>query len=57
MKLTDSELLDKLESLNTLHQSIETLYVVDGYEVTICYDGEPRVTSKGETLRQAIENL
>lgn len=48
--------IDWLQKVNGLHRSFETLYVVDGYHVTITWDGEE--ISKpfhGKTLDLAIE--
>lgn len=53
---TDTEILDWLERQHTLHRSVDVLYVVDGYQVTITYDDEP-IRGKewhGETLRDAF---
>lgn len=49
--------LDWLESMHTLHGAVEILYVVDGYQLTLTYDGaqvgEP---VRGATLDEAIDN-
>jgi len=48
--------LDWLEEINTLHRSVEFLYEVDGYQVTIVWDGEPISPDfHGATLEQAID--
>lgn len=55
--MTDSERLDWFEAQHTLHKSLEVLYVVDGYELSlIAEDGDVVLaTFKGETLREAID--
>lgn len=55
--MTDARIIDWLERVSTLHQQVEILYVVDGYEVQLTYDGEPIFGQKwrGETLREAFE--
>ncbi len=52
---TDAKILDWLERQHTLHRGVDALYVVDGYSVTITYDGEPMPGKEwyGETLREA----
>lgn len=52
----DAEIIDWLEQQSTLHQQVEILYVVDGFQVMLTYDGFP-ITGKewrGETLREAF---
>lgn len=55
--MTDSERLDWYQAQHTLHRSLEVLYVVDGYELSIMADDGDRVlaTYKSETLRDAID--
>lgn len=44
-----------LERANTLHRQVEMLYVVDGYEVQLTWDGTPISEAfHGETLSDAI---
>lgn len=44
-----------LQDVSTLHRSVDILYVVDGYEVTVVWDGEPISDSfHGETVSEAI---
>jgi hypothetical protein len=54
--ITDARMIDWLEAKHTLHQKVEILYVVDGYEVTLTWDDYPIPGEKwhGETLRDAI---
>lgn len=52
--MDDSAILDWLEKWYTLHHTVEALYVVDGYEVSIMHDGNLKFGPfKGETLREA----
>jgi len=54
--MTDAQIIDWLERQSTLHRQVDILYVVDGYQVTLMYDGEP-VSGKqwhGASLREAI---
>jgi len=53
--MNDAEILDWLEAKHTLHRAVEILYVVDGYEIALTYDGEPLrgMRWKGNTLRDA----
>ena len=56
--MTDKERLDWLEANHTLHKSVEILYVVDGYEVTIVDEDGYTVLSPnfhGQNLREAID--
>lgn len=55
--MTDSERLDWYQAQHTLHKSLEVLYVVDGYELSLmAEDGETVLaTYKGESLRGAID--
>lgn len=55
--MTDSERLDWYEAQHTLHKSLEVLYTVDGYELSVmAEDGEKVLaTYKGESLRDAID--
>jgi hypothetical protein len=56
MSAQDSERMAWLEANNTLHWTVEMLYVVDGYEVRLCYDGEPvHGPFKGESLGAAVD--
>jgi hypothetical protein len=55
--LTDSEILDWMERNHTLHYSVETTYVVDGYLAQIVRDGNVVVEHHGETLREAYAGL
>ena len=55
--LSDTELLDWMESCHTLHRAIEVLYVVDGYIATYTHDHAPSCAARGETYREAILNL
>lgn len=50
---TDSEIIDWLERMHNLHTQVEALYVVDGYLVSLTWDGYPVHEFKGETLRDA----
>lgn len=46
-----------IEQNSTLHRSVDILYVVDGYEVSISHDGEPLPgTWRGETLLAAVQS-
>lgn len=54
----DAKRLDWLERMHTLHQSVEILYVVDGYEVIVMHeDGITKLseTVHGDSLRTAID--
>lgn len=55
--MTDLERLDWYEAQHTLHKSLEVLYVVDGYELSLmAEDGDTVLaTYKGNTLRDAID--
>lgn len=54
--MTDSDRIDWIEENHTLHRTVEFLYVVTGYTVTILYDDEPIGWDfRGETLRDAID--
>jgi hypothetical protein len=45
-----------LQNMHTLHRTVEMLYVVDGYQVTLCWDGTPISPDyHGETLALAID--
>ena len=52
--MLDKELVDFLEQASGLHTTVEILYVVDGYQVSLCYDSEPIEQFHGETLREAL---
>lgn len=54
--MTDGQMIDWLERMHTLHQQVEILYVVDGYEITVTHDGEPIFGQRwrGENLREAL---
>jgi len=57
-KLTaEAKRLDWLERHHTLHDSVETLYVVDGYQVQILRDNYLGIGKAfhGATLRAAID--
>ena len=57
--MTDAERLDWLERNHTLHQSVEIIYVVDGYEVQIVdEDGFTNLSPAfhGADLRSAIDS-
>lgn len=46
-----------IQKANTLHRQVEILYVVDGYTVTVTWDGYPISEDfHGETILQAISN-
>ena len=47
--------LDWMERMNTLHVTVEIIYVVDGYEVTIDRESS-REEYRGDTLREALDN-
>lgn len=56
--MTDAQRLDWLEKFHTLHTSVEILYVVDGYEVTVMNeDGIHELSPRyhGADLRSAID--
>lgn len=44
-----------LESMNTLHGTVEILYVVSGYQLTYTYHDRTIATMEGETLSEAID--
>jgi len=47
---------DWLQRMHTLHRAVEMLYVVDGYHVTLTWDGTPISSDyHGETLDAAID--
>lgn len=53
--MTAEGMLQWLQDRHTLHQQVEILYVVDGYELTFTWDGEPFAGPyHGETLIDAI---
>lgn len=53
-EMIDSQILEWLEDNHTLHKAVEALYVVDGYEVSITYDGNViKGPFRAETLREA----
>lgn len=53
---TDTEIIEWLERQHTLHRAVDALYVVDGYDVSITFDGEPHAGPwHGETLREAYQ--
>lgn len=53
--MTAEEMILWLQDRHTLHQQVEILYVVDGYELTFTWDGEPYAGPyHGETLGHAI---
>ena len=48
--------IEWLESMHTLHYSVSILYVVDGYQIQQCRDGEEiGEPIHGETLSDAID--
>lgn len=52
----DLNRIEWLQKANTLHRQVEILYVVDGYEVTLTWDGHAISEDfHGETLGQAID--
>lgn len=51
----DAARLDWLESQHTLHRAVEFLYVVDGYECNLTYDGKVTAEYHGGTFREAID--
>lgn len=51
---TDKEMLDWIEDMHTLHQQVEFLYVVDGYDCCITKDGMADQHYHGETIREAL---
>lgn len=55
---TDQDRLNWIESHTTLHRSVEILYVVDGYEVTVSDSTFGRAWEKtfhGPSFREAID--
>lgn len=50
---SDAEILDWLERSHTLHYTVEALYAVDGYVVSIMYDGAELAQFHQPTLREA----
>lgn len=50
---TDTEIIDWLERMHNLHTQVEALYVVDGYQVSLTWDGEALHEFNGDTLREA----
>ena len=56
--MTDN-LFEWIESWMGLHRTIEFLYVVDGYEVSIVDEDGAKVVAKakGDTLWEAVEAL
>ena len=51
--MNDTQIIDWLENMHNLHTKVEAFYVVDGYVVSLTWDGEPLHEFKGETLREA----
>lgn len=51
-------MLSNLEQFVQLHESVEIMYVVDGYVATygVC-DGNPEREVKGDTIMEALQNL
>lgn len=47
--------IEWLESMNTLHNTVEMLYVINGYLLTHTYDGCPLAKVHGKTLSEAID--
>lgn len=54
--MTDTERLNWLEGIHTLHQSVEFLYCVDHIELQVLWDGNFRRGYSGIDLRNAIDN-
>lgn len=55
--ITDSDRIQWLEDMNTLHGAVEILYVVDGYQLMHTYDDSQVMREvHGNTLAQAIDN-
>lgn len=55
-RMSDTDILNWLDSWHTLHHTVEALYVVDGYEVSIIRDGNLYAGPyKGKTLREAYK--
>lgn len=52
----DTLRIDWLERMHTLHRTVEILYVVDGYNVSVCYNDTLLVEVRGDSLRSAIDN-
>lgn len=57
LETTDTQILEWLESMHTLHYSVDAWYVVDGYEAHVMRDGNEVVSFHGETLRDAYIGL
>jgi len=56
--MTDTERLDWLESIHTLHMSVEFTYVVDGYEAQMQYDSNPLgPVFHSKTIREVIDKV
>ena len=52
------EMLDFIDRNTTIHKQVELLYVVDGYEAAVTYDGTPQSpVYKGATVRDALCGL
>lgn len=54
----DTRRFEWLEANNTLHKSVEILYVVDGYEIQVMHeDGVTELSPpyRGDTIRAAID--
>jgi len=53
--VTGQEAIEWIERHTTLHTTVSMLYVVDGYEVTLLWDGNPiSPVFHGETLLEAL---
>lgn len=54
--MTPEQVLQWIEDHTTLHMTVALLYVVDGYELTLQYDGSPVFAPfHGETVADAVE--
>lgn len=50
---TGDAIFQWLERMHTLHCAVKVIYVVDGYEVCITWNGAPVHTFYAETLKEA----
>lgn len=54
--MNGEEMILWLEDRHTLHQQVEILYTVDGYDVSITWDSDAYAGPyHGETLAEAID--
>jgi hypothetical protein len=51
----DTERLDWYEVQHGLHTAVEVLYVVDGYDLSLTYNGDSTAEFHGDTVRVAID--